>query len=973
MNFQGTNHLAVEESMEEMASERTRLLGSDSNSNDGSVIRNRPGYSLGSNSSSDNENGESSGLNQHLHRLTRSLSTAPPNPFENEGSASSRNGSSTRTLGTFMGVFCPVAMSMFSTLLYLRAGFVVGQAGLLETFSQLILAYFILVMTVLSICAISTNGALEGGGAYYMISRALGPEFGGSIGFLFYVANILSCALYTTGFVEGIIQNFGEGGSLVSGDSSGLPVNNEWWRYLYATVSLFICLLICIVGGAMFARTSAIILLIVVVCTLSVMISVFVKSGDVDVEIPKTNDIAWFNKSDDANITGLYTGLNGTTFRENLHSEYTIDYNTKNQMDYATVFAILFSSVTGILNGANMSGELKDPSKAIPKGTLSAVCFTFITYIIMSILIGGSCTRYLLVNDYVFLQQVNVWPPFVVVGIFAATLSAALGNLIGASRVLEALGNDQLFWFILKPATITTKGGNPVISVLISWFLVQCVLLVGSLNAIAPITSVFFLLSYAATNLACLALELASAPNFRPTFVYFSWHTCSLGLLGCMIMCFLISPIYTSIAMVLMLVLVILLHFRSLPTTWGSISQALIFHQVRKYLLMLDPRKSHVKYWRPQILLMVANPRQSCELMDFCNDIKKSGLYVIGHVKTGKLEDSHSDPVLEETPRWLQLIQHMKIKAFVELTLADTVSEGFQHLVRIAGLGGMKVNTVCFGFYDDSVPGDSLLKTRVRKRRFFGAVERGEMTDIESYFDGPRSTGDKLITSSEYVKLIQDALKLQKNVFLCRNFQLLNKEMLLKQAGKSYIDVWPVNFFRPQTASYFDNTCLFMLQLACILSMQNGWKQHTQLRVFLCVRTISENTAVKEKKLSTFLRQLRIQAQIVVVSWEHIQHHLRHGSDLEQSSGKSIVVDDAEDRGNRMNEYAEVPDDYLEAVKSLVQSNSQRAAVTFVYLPRPPVLPDEQLRYMQQLAVVSDLSHPTVLVHGLHPVTSTTL
>ena len=231
-------------------------------------------------------------------------------------------------------------------------------------------------------------------------------------------------------------------------------------------------------------------------------------------------------------------------------------------------------------------------------------------------------------------------------------------------------------------------------------------------------------------------------------------------------------------------------------------------------------------------------------------------------VRLGKLEDAYNDPILEETPKWLQLIQHMKIKAFAELTLAETVSEGFQHLVRLSGLGGMKVNTVCFGFYDDTIPVDSLLKTKQRKRRFFGSVERG--SEIDSFFEGPRSTDNKCLSSMEYIKLIQDSIKLQKNIFLCRNFQLLNKDILFKQSSKAYIDVWPMNFFRPQTSSYFDNTCLFMLQLACILSMQHGWKAQTQLRVYLCVRNISENTAVKEQKLSTFLRQLRIQAQIVV-------------------------------------------------------------------------------------------------------------
>ncbi|XP_026518461.1 solute carrier family 12 member 9-like, partial [Terrapene carolina triunguis] len=214
----------------------------------------------------------------------------------------------------------------------------------------------------------------------------------------------------------------------------------------------------------------------------------------------------------------------------------------------------------------------------------------------------------------------------------------------------------------------------------------RLVLFAGKLNTIAGIVTVFYLVAYAAVDLACLALEWASAPNFRPTFQLFSWHTCLLGIASCLLMMFLISPAGASGSLVLMLALLGFIHLRAPASSWGYISQALIFHQVRKYLLLLDVRKEHVKFWRPQMLLMVANPRSGAQLIHFVNDLKKGGLFVLGHVEIGELDTMPSDPIQAHYNFWLSLVDKLNVKAFVDLTLSPSVRQGTQHLLRITGL-----------------------------------------------------------------------------------------------------------------------------------------------------------------------------------------------------------------------------------------------------------------------------------------------
>ncbi|KAM9333733.1 solute carrier family 12 member 9 isoform 1-T2 [Pholidichthys leucotaenia] len=863
-----------------------------------------------------------------------------------------------RRLNTFFGVMVPTVLSMFSIVLFLRTGFVVGHAGLLEGLLMVVVAYIIISLTLLSICAISTNGAIKGGGAYYMISRSLGPEFGGSIGLMFFLAKVFACGEYVLGLVEAIENVFGVDPEFPGGIHK-LP-QGYWYTVLYSSVILLLCLIVCLVGAHIYSRTAFVILLVVTVSLLSIFISfVAVKPQDfVITHSGPGNQTRRYNVS--------YTGFSVTTLRNNLGPDYSLDYSTNSVMSFATVFAVMFTSCTGIMAGANMSGELKTPSVSIPKGTITAVVYTFTVYVILFLLVSATCGRELLIQDYGFFQRINIWPPFVTIGIYCASLSAAMCAMIGASRILHALAVDHLFGFPLAPAAITSKSGNPFVAVLYTWGLAQCVVFAGELNAVASVVTVFYLLAYAAVDLACLALEWASAPNFRPTFQFFSWHTCLLGILSCLVMMFVINPVYSSGSIVLLFVLLFFLHYRSPTSSWGYISQALIFHQVRKYLLMLDVRKDHVKFWRPQVLLMVANPRSSCQLILFVNQLKKGGLYVLGHVQLGDLDAMPTDPVQQQYNFWLSLVDKLGVKAFVDLTLSPSVRQGTQHLLRITGLGGMKPNTLILGFYDSNTPEDFFLQNYAFcdssvKESGEGDYNFGvDLPSLQAHFPPVRDAeSPRWVTPEEYVGIISDAIKMNKNVCLGRHFfQLEGEDSDSKVDGSErIIDVWPLNLLQPGSRDYEDVCSLFLLQMACVLNMSSKWR-HAKMRIFLNVETGSSDQSwvANEETYRELLKKLRIRASIKVVPWDFVvQHHTQL------------------DNGHPAGHMQALSEDFLSVVNSMLMEHSSQAAVRFLYLPQPPASRSHSQQFLAQLEAVTNGLGPTLLIHGVTPVTYTDL
>ena len=311
-------------------------------------------------------------------------------------------------LGTFSGVFVPTSLNVLSILMFIRFGFILGQSGVLGIMGMLIISYLINLVTTFSLSAIATNGTVRGGGAYYLISRSLGPEFGGSIGVVFYLGSLLNTSMNAVGLVDCLKQNFGnQSGNWVRWLPEGF-----WWEYLWASMILVLCTGICLAGSSVFARCSNGLLALLLLATFSIPFSTLM--------------VQPFRNSK-LNID--YTGLSAQTFRGNLKPHFTrhaAGSQITSKENLRDLLGILFPATGGIFAGASMSGDLKHPSKAIPKGTLAGLALTFAAYTVVILAMAASITRDTFYHNVNIIQDVNISGVLILLGEFATSFFSAL-------------------------------------------------------------------------------------------------------------------------------------------------------------------------------------------------------------------------------------------------------------------------------------------------------------------------------------------------------------------------------------------------------------------------------------------------------------------------------------------------------------------------------------------------------------------
>uniref|UniRef100_A0A3Q1BH08 Solute carrier family 12 member 10, tandem duplicate 1 n=1 Tax=Amphiprion ocellaris TaxID=80972 RepID=A0A3Q1BH08_AMPOC len=622
------------------------------------------------------------------------------NPTSDSGVSNSENeespdppGKGPVRFGWVTGVMVRCMLNIWGVILFLRLSWITSQAGILLTWVIILMSVTVTSVTALSVSAIATNGRVISGGAYFMISRSLGPEIGGPIGVVFSFANALACALNTVGFAEvvrDLLQEFG----VIMVDS----INDV---RIVGVITVTVLLLISLAGMEWESKTQILFFIVIIVSFSNYLVGTF---------LPPTPE---------KKAQGIF-GYRSEIFLANLKPDWR-----GAESNFFQMFAIFFPSAIGILSGANISGDLKDPASAIPKGTLTAIFCTAVSYLVISatvascvvrdasgnisdVLTGNStdgcvglacnlgwnfteCIQSQSCGYGLVLGQVSGFYYLITAGVFAASLSSALGFLVSAPKVFQCLCRDKIYPYIGFFAKGYGKNDEPLRAYLLCYIIAVAFILIAELNTIAALISNFFLCSYSLINFSCFHASITNSPGWRPSFHYYSKWTALFGAVISVVLMFLFTWWAALTTFCIIFFLFGYVNYNKPKVNWGSSVQAGTYNMALSYSVSLSGVEDHVKNFRPQCLVLTGPPNQRPALVDFVGSFTKHiSLMICGDIITTRPQDATG---------WLiKWMNKRKVRSFYTPFTADSLRVGARNLLQASGLGKLKPNTLVLGF-----------------------------------------------------------------------------------------------------------------------------------------------------------------------------------------------------------------------------------------------------------------------------------
>lgn len=540
--------------------------------------------------------------------------------------------------GTFLGVFVPSILMVFGVIIFLRMGWIVGQAGMYTAFLLISFSTLIALLTTLSMASISTNIEVGKGGVYYLLSRSLGIEVGSAIGVPLYFKQCLSIAFCVIGFAESLHDL--------------VPL----WSITHIGL------------GTLFTLT---------------LLAYFSLSGALKVQVGIFIAII-------ASLASLFLG--GSEMLEGRVVAPT-DINFQ-PIGFFTLFAIFFPAMTGIESSVSLSGELRNPGKSLPLGTIAALLVAYAIYMVISWFLISNISVGLLISDPFIIQAVSKVPALIILGIWGCTISSALGGLLGAPRTLQALAEDGVVPRIFGKNF--GKMQEPRIATLTTCIIALFSIYYGSVDLIAPLMTMICLICYGVLNFSAGLETLMANPSWRPRF-RIHWSLSFLGGLLCLIAMVMIDSGSALIASAFVSLLYFVAQRRKHESSWNDIRDGILIFFSRYAVSRLALSETATKSWRPHFLVFAKENDGS--LVQFSQAVNQEKGFVT-------MASFVPNPVSEIEKKEIQKSLQAKLRAegvqaFVEVGYSEKLYLSMNQMIETYGLGPLKPNTVICGIHND--------------------------------------------------------------------------------------------------------------------------------------------------------------------------------------------------------------------------------------------------------------------------------
>ncbi len=552
-----------------------------------------------------------------------------------------------KKFGTFGGVFTPSILTILGVIMYMRLPMIVGEAGLFGALGIILVAHLISITTGLSVSSIATDKRVKEGGTYYIISRSLGLSIGGTLGLALFVGLSFSVSLYLIGFSESFLGYL------------NLPMDINHIR-IAGSIILLLVTVITFISTSLAIKTQYLIMTAIVLS----LLSVFFGHHSLTSASP--------------NLVGFSSGV-----------------------PLMVLFGIFFPAVTGFEAGVSMSGDLKDAKRSIPLGTISAISIGLVVYIGLVFFLSYTVDGKLLATDPQALFKIALVPQLVIAGIWGATLSSALGSILAAPRILQSTALDKITpHFFARGAGASKEPRN---ALLLTFLIAEAGILIGQLDVIARIVSIFFITTYGFLNLSA-AFESLTSSDFRPSFRIPAWVSI-LGFLACFMVMIQLDFLAMVGAVIILGTLFLILKRRQLVLETGDAWSSVWATLIRTGLRRLNKSTLHTRNWRPNIILFCGQDNARPHLVELAKAFSgKLGMYSAFEMVVSK------EPNLAKDRRY-QSTTSPKGELLIQQHMCHDVYEGMNEVSRVYGFSGIEPNTILMGWSKNEKEREPFLRT----------------------------------------------------------------------------------------------------------------------------------------------------------------------------------------------------------------------------------------------------------------------